>query len=95
MEINKLLFRFSDGATVRLFVETQTFRYGSNPFVVKLHFGEGSFIGAGYIGGSTLYLARNSGSSQWKHQFRGQPLPKFGIEFGWTRNANRVPYLAH
>ena len=74
-------------------------------WVVNLLFGPG----AGYIGGSTVFVAWKSGSLHWSLRHRGGDFSKncsaspwragyfrLGkLEFGWTRNANLVPYTAH
>jgi hypothetical protein len=72
----------------RVFFESQPKR-----FVLVVDFGPG----AGYIGGRTFYLARNSGSAQWRRTYRPDVRNRtfFGFEIGLTVNANRVPYLAH
>ena len=65
-------------------------------WVFKSLFGKG----AGYKGGSTIFLAWCSGSRKWHLQFRGERAyrQRFGswhigpLEFGWTRNANSVPW---
>lgn len=65
--------------------------------VFKLQWGSG----AGYIGGFTAYVARNSKSMQHSKSFGGRAnfrsrysafTRSTGIEIGCTRNANRVPY---
>lgn len=44
--------------------------------------------GAGYIGGATLFFARNCA----RPENRYVPVP---FQFGITRNANAVPYTRH
>ena len=51
--------------------------------------------GAGYVGGSTLYVAWRSASRRWQMDFRGKRLGVFGLEVGWTRNWNAVPYATY
>ena len=76
----------------------------SNGWVVKLLLG----TGAGYIGGSTAFVAWKSGSLKWSRIHRNGELScypeapwKHGyfrvgkLEFGWTRNANIVPSASH
>lgn len=80
------------GLRVRFFAETQKLMLGKrNPFVLRIDLGNG----AGYRRGASLYFARHSGSANWATNYRATPYPRFGIEAGCTRNANRVPYLAH
>ena len=81
----------------RLFFESQHHPLNSakklHAFVLTIDFGKG----AGYIGGASFYLARNSGSSTWQRRYRGQTTNRvfLGFEIGVTRNANRLPYLSH
>ncbi len=66
-------------------------------YVFKLDLGVGPWKGAGYIHGITFFFARNSGSARWNKKFLGRHYRRtpFGFEIGWTRNANRVPYVSH
>lgn len=48
--------------------------------------------GAGIIGGWTAYIAFKSGSNRWAVNHRGARRKL--VEFGITRNANRVPYAS-
>ncbi len=63
--------------------------------------------GAGYIGGRTAFVAWRSGSLRWNRQYRRTSRPpghtswrqgrwRIGcLEFGWTGDANIVPYTSH
>lgn len=77
-------------------------------WVCKLLLGRGSYIGAGYIGGSTMFVAWRSGSLAWLGRHRKganremcskpwrQGYFRIGsLEFGWTTNANIVPHTSH
>lgn len=56
--------------------------------------GRGSWIGAGYIGGFTAFLAVNCPRPVAKRGARSYyQLRRF--QAGITRNANRVPYSIH
>ena len=70
-------------------------------FVSRVVFG----MGAGYIGGRTLFLGCNSGSKQWREDHRGgqrhfmagckypwEHIQIGSLEFGLTQNANAVPH---
>lgn len=56
---------------------------------VQLCYGRGDWIGAGYIGGFTLYAALNCLHPQFRH------LPRKAVQLGFTRNGNRVPYTSN
>ena len=66
-------------------------------WVWKVLFGKG----AGYKRGSTIFLAWHSGSRRWylSHRDASDYTKRYGchlgpLEFGWTRNANAVPWAA-
>jgi hypothetical protein len=72
-------------------------------FVLKIILGNG----AGYLWGRTLFVAYRSGSLRWLRDYRGGQLPVYpaawkqgyyrigDLEFGFTHNANIVPYLSN
>lgn len=64
--------------------------------------------GAGTIGGRTLFVAYHSGSKRWRDNFNGggrsflagnrwpwEHVQIGQLEFGFTQNANAVPYTSH
>lgn len=74
---------------LRFFWDKGLHRHWWKGFRLKVLYGRG----AGYIGGWTFYLAWNAGS-------RNHMRSKFGkmprkLELGFTRNANRVPFMSH
>src|SRR6478752_3004435 len=78
----------------RLLFQFDKSGFPDNGFASRLQLGRG----AGCKGGATAYLAFNSGSRNWQHQYRGgfrsngkaaSLLSRlFKIEVGITRNAN-------
>ena len=60
---------------------------------VQLMFGKGSWIGAGYIGGFTAFIAFNCVSPQNTGK-RSMYVPRM-VQVGVTRNGNKVPYTSN
>ncbi len=83
MKTSYLCLRLIDSRAVRVLFS----RSFLGDWVLSVHFGRG----AGYIGGTSLWIA-NAANSQFFGPRKSVRMYQRRFSFGATRNANRVPW---